>query len=118
MAAFLVAAVQMPTASAAWKDLQVLNHTGYAIKNIYITSSGYGKWGKDLLGQYNLSNGSSKTISYNADYTYYDVKIVFMNGAYREWKGNSRINLNGAWRITIYKKGERNGTMIFSISKN
>lgn len=118
LAAFLVTAVQS-SAFAAWKDLQVVNHTGYEIKNLYISSSGSGSWGKDLLGNSTLANGSSKTISYNGDYTYYDLKIIFMNNSHREWTGNQRLNFNGAWRITIYKsRTDSNGRMIFSVSKN
>ena len=118
LAAFFVAAVQVP-ALAAWKDLQVINHTGYTIKKLYVSQSGSDSWGQDLLGSNTLQNGSTTNIRYNGDFTYYDLKIVFMNDSHREWTGNQRLNFNGAWRITIYhSRTDGDGTMIFAVSKN
>lgn len=118
LAAFLVAAVQ-PSAFAEWKNLEVVNHTGFDIKRLYISSSGSGVWGKDLLGSKILKNGDTKTISYNGEYRYYDLKIVFMNDTYREWTGDHRCDFKNAWRMTIYNSGRRGSNgMIFTVSMN
>lgn len=87
---------------------------------MYVSNSGSNSWGGDLLGKSTtLSNGSSASVNYNSEYAYYDLKIVFMNGAHREWTGNQRLNLSGAWRITIYRNGtDSSGYERFAVSKN
>ena len=112
LAVFFVAAVQVP-ALAAWKDLKVINYTGYTIKKLYISQSDSDSWGDNLLGSETLKNGDTTNIRYNGDFTYYDLKIVFMNDSHREWIGNKRLNFDGVRRITIYHK--RNEFLSMSI---
>ena len=117
LAAIFFTAVQS-SSFAAWQNLEVFNNSGFAISELYVSDSDYGGWGGNLLSG-TLANGQAKTISYNAGRTYYDVRIVFPNGQVREWTGNHKIDLSGAWRITIYYNGKAgNGADIFSIHKN
>ena len=104
--------------SAEYKSLQVVNNSGWPISELYITSSGNGKWGSNLLKE-RLENSGYVSIKYDSRYTYYDVKIVFPNGQVRTWLGNYRINLNDAWRMTILYNGKDPvGNDIFLVSKN
>ena len=56
-------------AFAEWKDLQVLNNTGFSIKKLYITSSGYRYWGPDRIKDKGiLYNGKTANIRYDTGY--------------------------------------------------
>ena len=92
--------------SAEWKNLEILNHTGDTIKELYVSMSGASNWGDNLLNS-NLENGSRCNINYDSEYTYYDMKIVFTSGRWIYWTDDSKMNLNDAWRITIYKNGDK-----------
>lgn len=115
LTAFLVAAVQSSAFAADWRNLTVYNYTGFEIKGLYISSSEDKNWGTNLLGDITLINGSSSTISYNADYRYFDLKIVFMNDSYREWTGSQKRDFKNACRIILFdsKLKQDNGTQIF-----
>lgn len=90
--------------AATWKDLTILNTTGKTITEVYLVISGYETWGKDLLGESILQNGSTKKIRFDTDYSRYDFKIVFDDGKSITWKGNNALTLTGRWRLTIYYK--------------
>lgn len=111
LAAFLVTAVQVP-AFAAWKNLEVHNNTGRTISKLYLSQSGYGTWGKNVLNGI-LHSGYYRTVRYDTQYTYFDLKIVFSDGKKITWKKNSQLNLSGAWRINIYRDGS-----IYRVAKN
>ena len=89
-------------ASAKWVNYSFVNHSGLTIKNLYITSSGYGNWGKDLLGSSVLHNGNRVNLRYNNNSRYFDVKVVFMNNDYVTFM---RSNYGYAKRITLYRSG-------------
>ena len=94
-------------AFAYWKDLEIVNTTVNPIYEIYITQSGSGDWGEDLLGDHILKEGYSLTVQYDDVYSYYDVKLVFYSPVLskkftKTWIGDSRINLSNTSRITIY----------------
>ena len=56
-------------AFAEWKDLQVLNNTGFSIKKLYITSSSYRYWGPDRIKDKGiLYNGKTANIRYDTGY--------------------------------------------------
>ena len=104
LAAFLVALPQSSVSATQWIDYRFVNHTGYTIKELYITRTGYNNWGTDLLGSSVLSNGESKGLRYNTDWRYWDVKIVFMNNEVITW---SHVDYSGTWRKTVYRDGSR-----------
>lgn len=105
LTAFLVTAVQIP-ASAEWINFKVMNHTGYTIKELYMTTSTQ-KWGKNVLNK-PLNNGYYITQRYSTDLSMtFSVKIVFPDGSYRYWSGNNRQNLRGARGITFFRDGNQ-----------
>ena len=92
------------TAHAAdWQELKVINLTGATIKGLYVSQSGYDKWGSNLLSS-DLKHRTSTTIRYNANYSYYDMKVVFLNDDTVFWKDdNNRPDLSSRpSRMTIY----------------
>ena len=89
-------------ASARWISYSFVNYSGYTIKNLYISASGYNKWGKDLLGKSVLQNGDSVSLRYNNDSRYFDIKVVWMDGSNSTC---SRHDYKSVWRVTLYKKG-------------
>ena len=92
------------TAEAAnWKNLEIVNNTGYTIERIYIG-------GGDCLGDNVLPNSSSHTIRYNADVRYWDITIVLRGGSSYGYN----CDLSGAWRITFFQNNKGS----FSVSKN
>ena len=78
LAAFLVAAIQVPV-DAATKSIKIVNRSGRTITAIYCTATGYGKWGGNRLNG-SLGNGGWATVPVNTDRPYWDFKIVFSNG--------------------------------------
>ena len=90
------------TASAKWVKYSFVNYSGRTIKALYITSSGYDKWGKDLLGNSVLYNGNSVSLQYSNEYRYYDVKIVWNDGSDTTW---SKVDYKSVWRKTLYLDG-------------
>lgn len=101
------------------KTIEIVNHTGYSIKSMYLYPSGNDakNRGSDLVKASLLENGKSiKCKRY--DYRYYDLKIVFPNDVTRIWEGEYKLDLSGAWRITIYSTGIENNYEGFAVSKN
>ncbi len=90
------------TAFARWKSYSFHNHSGRIIKYLYITSSGSGDWGGDLLGSEVLGSGDSVSLRYNDDVRFFDVKVVFSDGSdVTFWKADYK----NVWRKTIFHRG-------------
>ena len=92
--------------AAKWEKLTILNTCGKTISGIYLVISGYESWGQNLLGESTLLQGKDKTTKYDADYTRYDLKLVFSDGQELEWKDNKALKLKGVWRLTIYHNSD------------
>lgn len=92
------------TASAAWKTFEFVNRSNQTIRSLYISSSGNNDWGDDLLGRYILEPGDSVSISYNARYRYYDLKVIFAGGKDITCWGHDFRSL---WKLTFFwKRGD------------
>ena len=92
-------------ANVAWAErvsYSFVNQSGYTIKHLYISASGYSKWPFDLLGTSILRNGDSVNLSYDNNTRYFDVKVVWMDGSDIIW---SRVDYRGVWRKTLYREG-------------
>lgn len=104
-----------------WKNLSIYNYTGYTIKALYLTPAGQ-NWNEEQIsarGYSSMPNNTYLPLSYNADHSRWWLKIIFMNGATREWSGDNVVNLSGAWKITISSTGQdRNGRENFRWQKN
>ncbi len=101
----LVIACTVTTFAAYWRDMEVYNNTGYAIHRLYISARGNPNWGSDLLGDRILYNGGSHSIRYDANYQYYELKIVFADGSKREWTGDHALNFSGSTMLVFSPSG-------------
>ena len=104
LAAFLLASIQ--TASAAeWKDCELYNYTDRTVTEVYMCAVEYdiNEYGmNNLEGLPPLQNGASILIQYNAEYRYYNLKVVFDNGEFVDWEN---VDCNNMSKITLYKNG-------------
>ena len=98
-------------ASAKWKKYPFYNYSGRTVKYLYISSSGYDKWGKDLLGKNILKPGQHVNLQYNDDTVLFDIKIVFAgDDDVYTW---SKYNFKSMWRLSLYRDGSS-----YRINKN
>ena len=65
--------------------LTITNNAGYDIHELYITASGTGNWGNDLLGEYYLQNGGEYEITI-PNYDQFDIKVVDAGGRWTDWR--------------------------------
>ena len=98
------------TAFAKWVNYTFKNYSGRTIKRLYISSSGYDKWGDDMCGSSVLSNGESLSMRYNNTSRYFDIRVVWMDDSKATW---SKYDFKGMWRLTLYDEGS-----VYRISKN
>ena len=78
-AATCAASLMTPVvASAGDADFTLVNRTGYAIAEVYVSPANKNNWGRDRLGRNVLDNGRSKlfTFSDSANCNQ-DIKVVF-----------------------------------------
>lgn len=91
----LIALTLAATTGAAWAgdaDFKLVNKTGYAINEVYISPTQKANWGKDRLGENQLLNGQSRTFRFgDTANCEQDIKVVFTDdGSEVEWE---EINL-------------------------
>ena len=90
------------SAYAKWVTYSFKNYSGRTIKSLYVSSSGYNKWGDDMCGSSVLSSGESLSMKYNNRTRYFDVKVVWMDGSSTTW---SKKDFKAMWRLTLYRNG-------------
>lgn len=81
--AAFVAGVTLATQASAWdKHVEIVNSTGYQLRELYATNSGSPYWGYDHLGRYYIAPGSSYSIDFNdgSGRCLFDFKAVFEDG--------------------------------------
>jgi hypothetical protein len=88
-------ALTLAAAGSAWAgdaDFKLVNKTGYAINEVYISPTQKANWGKDRLGEYQLLNGQSRTFRFgDTANCEQDIKVVFTDDESEvEWE---EINL-------------------------
>jgi hypothetical protein len=98
-AIFTVLAVLALTAAAFAGTIQVVNATGFAIQEMYISDSGTDDWEEDLLGDEVLENGDILTIQVDGSYEQFDLAAVAPDGAQASWTGLP----GGAKKITLHR---------------
>ena len=111
--------------SSNMRTIEVLNLTGFHLKEMYMTVNADGgrHWGKNLISS-GLDDADITKINVFSDVDYHDLKIVWDNGASREWTGksNNRINITkSTWRLTIYRDSSSEvsgGSMVFRVKSN
>ena len=102
---FIGAQTENIAEAANWRSMEVYNNTGYTIERLYITAREQRNWGQDLLGNRLLYNGGRDSFNYDANYQYYEIKIVFSNGDTREWTGDAALNFRGSTMIVFSPAG-------------
>ena len=78
-AATCAAALMTPVvASAGDADFTLINRTGYAIAEVYVSPANKNNWGRDRLGRNVLDNGRSKLFTFSdSSNCEQDIKVVF-----------------------------------------
>jgi hypothetical protein len=66
-------------AQAQDADFQLVNKTGYAISEVYVSPSRSRSWGRDILGRHVIENGEAWNLMfpYSKSQCIQDLKIVF-----------------------------------------
>jgi hypothetical protein len=99
-----VAAVMLLTptlASAAPQDFELVNDTGYELKNLYISPTTENEWGDDVLGQDVLQNGQTVKIHFpegRGEGCEWDLKVTYSDDTSHEW---GKVNLCSISTVTI-----------------
>lgn len=91
LAAFLVAAVQVPVDAA--RQLVFVNNTGSSISSIYLNGHSVG----------GLSNRQSRSVKLGSG-SIFDIKIILSNG--NDWRWNN-VDLHTVWKITFIRNGSK-----------
>ncbi len=99
----IVAAALLLSANAALAanaDFTLVNKTGYAIEEVYISPSQKNEWGNDRLGQYQFANGESRKFKFgDTKNCQQDIKVIFSDDESEvEWED---INLCEIHKITL-----------------
>jgi hypothetical protein len=93
-------------ASAGPQDFELVNNTGYEIKNVYISPTTSNDWGDDVLGADTLAAGDSQEIKFpesRGDACEWDLKVTYDDDTSHEWKD---VNLCAISKLTInYDEG-------------
>jgi hypothetical protein len=76
--AALTTFVATGTATAGDADFTLVNRTGYALREVYVSPSHKNAWGKDRMGEYTLENGKSRLFKFSDKSACdQDLKVVF-----------------------------------------
>ncbi|MFN7753425.1 MAG: Tat pathway signal protein [Pseudomonadota bacterium] len=81
--AWMVAAGSMP-ARAQDASFELQNNGGTAIREVFVSPSSSGQWGRDVLGAGVIQPGNSQRITPFAKECIFDVKVVWAGGANEE----------------------------------
>lgn len=94
-------------AYAADADFTLVNRTGYAINEVFISPTKKNSWGKDRLGSTQLTNGQARKFKFgDTRNCVQDIKVVFTDdGSEVEWEDFNLCELD---KITL-KYNRKNG---------
>lgn len=92
----LAALMSTGVAMAANADFTLVNRTGYALNEVYISPTKKDNWGKDRLGSTQLLNGQSRNFRFgDTKNCVQDIKVVFTDDESEvEWEGFNLCELN------------------------
>lgn len=103
MSVLILSTFEADTASAKWRNFSFINYSGRIVKYLYISQSGYDRWGYDILGSSTvLGNGDSHSCRYDDRYRYFDVKVIFADGSDAIFVNHDFRRL---WRLTLFNRG-------------
>lgn len=81
-------------------DFTLVNRTGYALNEVFISPTKKDNWGKDRLGENQLLNGQSRKFKFgDTKNCVQDIQVVFTDDESEvEWEGLNLCELN---KITL-----------------
>lgn len=87
-------------ACAGDADFTLVNRTGYAINEVFISPTKKDNWGKDRLGENQLLNGQARKFKFgDTKNCVQDIQVVFTDDESEvEWEGFNLCELN---KITL-----------------
>ncbi len=87
--AALVAGCVSAPAAAGTQDFTILNNTGYAIAQVFVSASAKDNWEEDVLGEDILPEGERTKIRFDNDEEacLWDLKVVYADEETAEWQG-------------------------------
>lgn len=94
-------AVVTPARAELNLDFELVNKTGYAIKEVYVAPSSSDNWEENIL-EGTLENGETLEVTFTSDNTAkkWDLRIVFADGSDPVyWKG---YNLTEVSKLTLF----------------
>jgi hypothetical protein len=98
-------------AMAGPQDFELVNSTGYEIKNVYVSPTTSSDWGDDILGEDTLADGDSQQIKFPAsrgDACEWDIKVTYQDDTSHQW---TDVNLCSISKLTIhYDEGTHDTT--------
>ncbi|MBQ3451995.1 MAG: hypothetical protein IJL12_03545 [Selenomonadaceae bacterium] len=86
--------------------MEVYNNTGQTIIKLQISAREQETWGDNLLGNGILPNGGNTSFSYDANYQYYEVRIIFAGGSEITWRKDKALNFYGSTMIVFSSNGD------------
>lgn len=105
--ALTMVALTTQAAQASKSNFRVYNNTGTTLERLYITETGYTRWGDDILGWSVLQDGGSIGIHFfnpSPHVCYYDIRAVFSTGETIE---EYRVDVCNSDLYTIYRRPPR-----------
>ena len=98
-ASFVFSSLVSVAAVAGDADFTLVNSTGYIINEVYVSAANKDAWGKDILGDGDMSNGKSRLIKFsNKANCMQDIKVVFDAGGEAIWEDLDLCEIN---KLTI-----------------
>ena len=96
-----VLAVSSAASFAGDADFTLVNRTGYALNEVFISPAKKDNWGKDRLGENQLLNGQSRKFKFgDTKHCLQDIKVTFADDESEiEWEELNLCELN---KITLY----------------
>ncbi len=89
---------------AGKQDFTLVNQTGTAIEELYISPTQSDDWKENIL-QNVLEDGESVDITFTGrDETYWDIMVIDKDGNHYTWE---KFNLSDLSKITLYFKGDK-----------
>ena len=81
-------------------DFTLVNRTGYALNEVFISPTKKDNWGKDRLGENQLLNGQARKFKFgDTKHCVQDIKVVFADdGSDVDWEGLDLCDLD---KITL-----------------
>lgn len=103
---FLVISLFLVSSASAQgkQDFDIVNHTGFAIKEVYITPHNANDWGDNVFDESNpLKNGERTTIGFSRKEKakFWDIKVIDTVGNDYEWEN---LNLLEISEVTLTRK--------------